>query len=81
MIGNATFLLGIELEINAALLESIVESNKELIDQTRAMLKQWKSEKCSNKQINYPFKTLAKSLQRVQKSSSIGVLKSWFNEN
>jgi hypothetical protein len=76
MIGNATFQLGIELEINVVILESIERSHKELTNQTRAMLKEWKSEKCSN-----PFKALAKSLQRVQKSSSIEVLKCWFDEN
>ena len=74
-IGSATFQLGIELGLNISTLESIDREYKELPDQTRAVLNKWKSEKCSN---NYPFKTLAKSLQRVGRLQSIGYLKDEF---
>ena len=80
-IGSATFQLGIELEINVVILVSIERTNKELVKQTRKMLKKWKSEKCSNGKINYPFKTLAKSLQRVRRSNSIEVLQWRFDKN
>jgi hypothetical protein len=78
-IGSATFQLGIELELDIVTLQSIeIKHNKDLINQTRAVLKKWKSEKCSNKQLNYPLKTLAKSLKRVGRSKSIEYLDDHF---
>ena len=78
-IGKATFQLGIELELDIVTLESIeIQHNKDLINQTRAVLKKWKSEKCSNKQINYPLQTLAKSLKRVGRLNSIEILDDHF---
>jgi len=78
-IGSATFQLGIELELDIVTLESIeIQHNKDLINQTRAVLKKWKSEKCSNKQIKYPLKTLAKSLKRVRRLNEIECLDEHF---
>ena len=77
-IGKATFQLGIELELDIVTLESIEKKHKELINQTRAVLKKWKTEKCSNKQINYPLQTLAKSLKRVGRLNSIEILDDQF---
>jgi len=77
-IGKATFQLGIELELDIVELQSIEKNHKELINQTRAVLKKWKSEKCSNKQINYPLQTLAKSLKRVGRLNSIEILDDHF---
>jgi hypothetical protein len=37
----------IELELDIVTLESIEKNHKELINQTRAVLKKWKTEKCS----------------------------------
>jgi hypothetical protein len=49
----------LELELDIVTLQSIeIKHNKDLINQTRAVLKKWKSEKCSNKQLNYPLKTV-----------------------
>ena len=79
-IGNATFKLGIELELNIVTLQSIEKNNKELPDQTREVLKNWISKKGSNEQINYPFQTLAKSLMRVGKFGSIQILEDHFKE-
>ena len=77
-IGNATFQLGIELELDIVTLQSIEKNHNELPDQTRAVLKKWKSEKCSNEQINYPLQTLAKSLMRVGKLKSIEIFEYHF---
>ena len=79
-IGSASFQLGIELDLTVVVLQSIEIRHKELITQARAILKTWKSEKCSNKQINYPFKTLAKSLQRVRRKNCINVIKLYFGK-
>ena len=77
-IGSATFQLGIELGLDIVTLQSIEIKHKELIDQTRAVLQKWKSEKSSHKQINYPLKTLAKSLKRVGRLNSIDYLDEHF---
>ena len=77
-IGNTTFQLGIELELDIVTLQSIERNHKELSNQTRAVLEKWKSEKCSNKQMNYPLQTLAKSLKRVGKLNSIEILEYHF---
>ena len=77
-IGNATFKLGIELELDIVTLQSIEKNHKELPDQTREVLKKWISKKGSNEQINYPLQTLAKSLKQVGKLNSIKILQEHF---
>ena len=70
-VGSATFQLGIELGLNISTLESIEREYKDVINQTRAVLNKWKSEKCSS---NCTFETLAKSLKRVRRLGSIEYL-------
>lgn len=76
-IGDKTFQLGIELGLTVNDLQGIEHSHKDLIEQTREVLKKWK-ESLNPEEHERPVITLAKSLKRVDRYIVIGYLKDNF---